>query len=193
MNRRRLMLLLPAAVLGVGLGAAGAWWLDRPAAAPRIGGPFRLIDQNGQGVTDQSFLGKILLVYFGYTHCPDACPTSLSNMAAAVRMLSPAQRKQVTILFITVDPARDTIAALKSYVGAFDAPIEALTGSPGAIAQAAREYRVYYARHDEKNGGYSMDHSSIIYVMNRKGDFVTNFNEDTPPAQMAEALRKLIG
>ena len=145
-----------------------------------------------KSVTDQSFRGKAMLVYFGYTHCPDACPTALQDMAAAVDKLSPAERAQVQIVFITVDPARDTPAVMKSYASAFSPEVEGLTGSPGAIAQAAREYRVYYARHDEKGGDYSMDHSSIIYLMDKQGQFVSVFTQDTTPDEMASDLRKVI-
>jgi protein SCO1/2 len=194
MTRRRLMMLLPAGLLAAGLAGAGAWWATQPvaSAAAAIGGPFRLIDGDGHGVTDQSFRGKAMLVYFGYTHCPDACPTALQDMAAAVDKLTPAERAQVQVVFITVDPARDTPAVMKSYVSAFGPGIEGLTGSPGAVAQAAREYRVYYARHDEANGDYSMDHSSIIYVMDKQGRFAGILRDGAPDA-MADSIRKLVG
>jgi protein SCO1/2 len=193
MMRRRLLLLAPSGVLAAGLAGAGAWWATRPAPGPEIGGPFRLMDGDGHGFTDQNLRGKASLIYFGYTHCPDACPTALQDMASAVDKLTPAERKQVQVVFITVDPARDTPAVMKSYVGAFGAGIEGLSGSPGAIAQAAREYRVYYARHDEKGGDYSMDHSSIVYLMDKQGRFVSVFSQETTPDEMASELRKLVG
>ena len=193
-TRRRLLLLAPAGLLAAALAGTGAWWAMRPAAgSAEIGGPFRLIDGDGRGVTDQSFRGKALLVYFGYTHCPDACPTALQDMAAALDKLPPEARKQVQIVFITVDPARDTPAVMKSYVSAFGPDIEGLTGSPGAIDQAAREYRVYYARHDEPGGEYSMDHSSIVYLMDKQGRFVSVFTPEATPDEMAAGLRKLVG
>lgn len=193
MTRRRLLLLAPSGVLAGALVGAGAWWATRPPAAPGIGGPFRLMDGDGHGFTDQSLRGKASLIYFGYTHCPDACPTTLQDMADAVSKLTPAQRKQVQIVFITVDPARDTPAVMKSYVGAFDTPIVGLSGSPGAIAQAARGYRVYYARHDEKGGDYSMDHSGFVYLMDKQGRFVSVFTPETTPDEVASELRKLVG
>ena len=197
MTRRRLALLAPSMLLAAGLAGAGTWWASRPAsgigAAPEIGGPFRLLDGDGHGVTEQSLRGKASLVYFGYTHCPDACPTALQDMASAVDKLSPAERTQVQVLFITVDPERDTPAVMKSYVSAFGPGIEGLTGSPGAIAQAAQGYRVYYARHNEKGGDYSMDHSSIVYLMDKQGRFVSVFTQQTTPADMASELRKLVG
>jgi protein SCO1 len=157
-----------------------------------IGGPFKLVDQNGHTVTNTDLEGKWLLVYFGYTHCPDACPTALNNIALALSDLG-AEKKEVSPVFITVDPERDTSQAMKDYVSAFGAPILALTGSNAAIAQAAREYRVYYAKHPEAGGDYSMDHSSIIYVMDPKGRFTASFTGEDPPEQMAARLKKLLG
>lgn len=157
-----------------------------------IGGPFRLVDQNGQTVTDGDLKGKWLLVYFGYTHCPDACPTALNNMALALEQLG-AGGKQVRPVFITVDPARDTPEVLKAYVASFDAPIVALTGTPEAVAQAAKDYRVYYAKHSLAGGDYEMDHSSVIYVMNPEGRFVASLTHENTPEQIADRLRKLIG
>lgn len=200
MTRRRLLLLAPAGLLAAGLAGAGAFWATRPApgtsqgaqGSPLIGGPFRLIDGDGHGVTDQSFRGKAMLVYFGYTHCPDACPTALQDMVTALDKVPADRRDQVQIVFITVDPERDTPAVMKSYVGAFGPGIEGLTGSPGAVAQAAREYRVYYARHEERGGEYSMDHSGIVYLMDKQGRFVRVFTPDATPDEMAAALRKLV-
>ena len=193
MARRRLLLLVPSALLAAGLVGIGAWREGRSASEPDIGGPFRLIAGDGHGVTEQGLLGKASLIYFGYTHCPDACPTALQDMANAVDKLSAPERKRVQILFITVDPARDTPSIMRSYVSAFGPEVEGLTGSPGAIAQAAREYRVYYARHEEKGGNYSMDHSSIIYLMNKEGRFVRVFTAQDTPDEVASELRKLAG
>src|SRR5947209_17426305 len=145
-------------------GAAGT------ALASAIGGPFRLIDQNGKAVSDADLKGKWQLVFFGYTHCPDACPTALNEMALALEQLG-EKRGEIEIVFITVDPDRDTPEVMKSYVQSFDAPIIALTGSPEAVAQAAKAYRVYYAKHPRGDGDYDMDHSAVIYVMNPEGRF----------------------
>jgi protein SCO1/2 len=161
------------------------------ALAGAIGGPFRLIDQNGQTVTDADLKGKWSLVYFGYTHCPDACPTALNDISIALDDLG-SKRDAVRAVFITVDPERDTAEALKSYVTSFDAPILALTGSPEAIAQAAKAYRVYYAKHPEAGGDYSMDHSSVIYVMDPEGRFTASFTHESTPEQIAERLKKLL-
>ena len=159
--------------------------------ASAIGGPFRLVDQNGKTVTDADLKGKWSLVYFGYTHCPDACPTALNDIAIALDELGP-QRSAVRPVFVTVDPERDTPAVLKSYVTAFDAPILALSGTPEEIAQAAKGYRVYYAKHAEAGGDYSMDHSSVIYVMDPEGRFTASFTQENSPEEIAERLKKLL-
>ena len=194
--------VLPAALLG-GLAILGAGVLiglehrDRPRGAAgtllasAIGGPFRLVDQNGKTVTDADLKGKWSLIYFGYTHCPDACPTALNDISIALDELGP-KRAEVRPVFITVDPERDTSQVLKSYVTAFDAPILALTGTPEEIAQAAKGYRVYYAKHPEAGGDYSMDHSSVIYVMDPQGRFTASFTHQSTPEEIAERLKKLL-
>jgi protein SCO1/2 len=159
--------------------------------ASAIGGSFRLVDQNGKTVTDADLKGKWSLVYFGYTHCPDACPTALNDIAIALDQLGP-KREAVRSVFITVDPERDTPEALKDYVTSFDAPILALSGSPEEIARAAKAYRVYYAKHPEPGGDYSMDHSSVIYVMDPEGRFTASFTHQSTPEEIAERLRKLL-
>jgi protein SCO1 len=156
-----------------------------------IGGPFRLVDQDGKTVTDADLKGKWSLVYFGYTHCPDACPTALNDIAVALDELGP-KRSAVRPVFITVDPERDTPEVLKAYVTAFDAPILALTGTPEEVAQAAKGYRVFYAKHPEAGGDYSMDHSSVIYVMDPEGRFTASFTHQSSPEELAERLKKLL-
>jgi len=185
-----LVILASGAFLGLGLretpkGAAGT------LLASAIGGPFRLIDQNGKTVTDADLKGKWSLIYFGYTHCPDACPTTLNEIAIALDDLGP-KRDAVRPVFITVDPERDTPEVLKSYVTSFDAPILALTGTPEAVAQAAKDYRVYYAKHPEPGGDYSMDHSSVIYVMDPEGRFTATFTPESSPEDIAARLKKLL-
>ena len=194
--------VLPAALLG-GLAILGAGVLiglehrDRPRGAAgtllasAIGGPFRLVDQNGKTVTDADLKGKWSLIYFGYTHCPDACPTALNDIAVALDELGP-KRAAVRPVFITVDPERDTPEVLKAYVTAFDAPILALTGTPEEVARAAKGYRVFYAKHPEAGGDYSMDHSSVIYVMDPEGRFTASFTHQSSPEELAERLKKLL-
>jgi len=166
-------------------GAAGT------ALASAIGGPFRLIDQNGKPFTDADLKGKWHLVFFGYTHCPDACPTALNEMSLALDRLG-VKRHEVQVVFITVDPERDTPETLKSYVQSFDAPIVALTGSPQDVAQAAKGYRVFYAKHPRGDGDYDMDHSAVIYVMNPEGRFTATFTPDSSADAIVQRLQKLI-
>ena len=194
MNRRRMLLFAPAGVLGAGLAGTAAWLgLRGDKGAAGIGGPFRLRGADGREVTDADFRGRWMLVYFGYTRCPDACPTALQDMANAVDSLDANTRKKVAMLFITVDPERDTPAVVQDYVSAFDAPIIGLSGTPDQIAAAARAYRVYYAKHPKAGGEYDMDHSSIIYVMDPRGRFVANFTHETAPDAIAAKLRTLAG
>ena len=198
---RLLRFVLPAAFLG-GLVIVGAAFLglahrDTPRGAAgtllasAIGGPFHLVDQEGKTVTDADLKGKWSLVYFGYTHCPDACPTALNDISIALDELGP-KRAEVRPVYITVDPERDTSEVLKSYVTSFDAPILALTGTPEEVAQAAKGYRVYYAKHPEVGGDYSMDHSSVIYVMDPQGRFTASFTQENSPEEIAERLKKLL-
>jgi cytochrome oxidase Cu insertion factor (SCO1/SenC/PrrC family) len=145
----------------------------QPAA---IGGPFTLIDQNGRERTDRDFRGKWMLVYFGYTYCPDVCPTTLQDMAVALRRLGPKARDFVPV-FITLDPARDRPAVLKKYLAAFGPEFEGLTGTPQEIASVAQAYRVYFAKHPLPGGGYSVDHASTIYLMDRNGQFLSTLDD----------------
>ena len=160
--------------------------------ASAIGGPFHLVDQNGKPFSDADLKGKWHLVFFGYTHCPDVCPTALNEIALALDKLGKARRGEVGVVFITVDPERDTEAVLKSYVESFDAPIEALTGSSEAVAAAAKAYRVYYAKHLRPDGGYDMDHSAVIYIMDPQGRFTATFTPDVTADGMATRLSKLL-
>lgn len=185
-----LLILAAGALIGLGLRAGPPGSGGNPLSAA-VGGPFHLVDQNGKPFSDADMKGKWQLVYFGYTHCPDACPTALNDMALALDKIG-SRRGDVGIVFITVDPARDTQAVLKDYVASFDAPIVALTGTDAEIAQAASAYHVYYAKHAEKGGGYSMDHSSIIYVMDPQGRFTASFTHENSPEEIAGRLDKLV-
>jgi protein SCO1 len=183
-------------VLAAG-GLLGLAYRDDPKGAAgtllasAIGGPFHLVDQNGKPFGDSDLKGKWHLVFFGYTHCPDACPTALNEMALALDHLG-KERDDVGIVFITVDPERDTTEALKSYVESFDAPMVALTGTAEEVAQAAKGYRVYYAKHPRVDGDYDMDHSAVIYVMDPQGRFVATFTPDSTAEAIAQRLQKLL-
>jgi protein SCO1 len=156
-----------------------------------IGGPFHLVDQNGEPFSDADLKGKWHLVFFGYTHCPDVCPTTLNELALAMDRLG-KERDKVGIVFITVDPERDTPEAMKSYVASFDVPVTALTGTQEQVAEAEKAYRVYSAKHPSSGGDYDMDHSAVIYVMDPQGRFTATFTPDTGADQVAERLEKLI-
>ena len=160
-----------------------------PGNTVTIGGPFALTDGRGKTVTDADFRGRFMLIYFGYTHCPDACPTMLSDMAAALDQIPTADRAAVVPIFITVDPARDTAAMIGDYVQAFGPRFVGLTGTADEIGKAEAAYHVYAVKHPLKNGDYAMDHSSILYVMGRDGHFL-GVVEDAKPAVMAQQLQK---
>ena len=177
--------LLALALRETPRGAAGT------ALASAIGGQFQLIDQNGKPFSDANLKGKWHLIFFGYTHCPDACPTALNEMSLALDRLG-IKRDEVGVVFITVDPERDTPDVLKAYVQSFDAPVVALTGSPEAVAQAAKAYRVFYAKHPRADGDYDMDHSAVIYVMNPEGRFTATFTPDSSADAIVQRLQKLI-
>jgi protein SCO1/2 len=162
--------------------------------SPLIGGPFTLVDQNGATVTDADFKGKFMLVYFGYTFCPDVCPTALNRNSAAMDILGEQEDKVVPIL-ITVDPARDTVAHMKQYATFFHPRLVALTGSDEQVKAAAKAYRVYFAKVEEEGGdpdNYLMDHTAITFMMGPDGKFVQHFSHDATPEDMAERMRKVM-
>jgi len=159
------------------------------AAADTLGGPFTLVDQDGRTVTDAQFRGKWMLVYFGYTHCPDACPTALTDIDAALSAMDPAKRAKVQPIFITVDPARDTPSVMKDYVHAFEsADIVGLTGTQAQVTAAESAYLVNARRYDQKDGDYVMSHTSTIHVMDPDGRFVAV----VPPEHIGERLAQLV-
>jgi protein SCO1/2 len=194
-NRRGLVAALIASLAVLAAAGAAVWITDRlmgtRPASSAIGGAFTLVDQEGRTVTERDLKGKWQLIYFGYTHCPDACPTALSDMAEALEQLGP-KAEQVRPVFISIDPERDTPAAIKDYLASFDPPVLGLTGSKEQVAAAARAFRVYYAKAGEDGPDYAMDHSSIIYLMDPQGRFVANFTHETPPARMAQRLQQLL-
>jgi protein SCO1/2 len=162
------------------------------SGAVSVGGPFSLTDHTGRAVSEQTYRGKWMLVYFGYTFCPDICPTELQTVANALDQLGP-MADQVAPLFITIDPARDTAAALADYVKLFDTRLIGLTGSEAQIAAVAREYRVYYAKATSKDSdSYLMDHSSFLYLMGPDGTFRALFRQGLSPEELAKALRARI-
>jgi protein SCO1/2 len=155
-----------------------------------IGGPFTLTDQNGRRVTDQDFRGKYMLVFFGYTYCPDVCPAELQVMASALDKLG-AKGEEVTPVFITIDPERDTAEQVGNYVRNFHPRMVGLTGTVQEIDAAAKAYRVYHVKAPGASGGeYLMDHSTLVYLMNPRGEYVTHFAYGISADAMAERIKK---
>ena len=157
--------------------------------AAAIGGPFKLIDQNGQTVTDRDLKGRPFLVFFGFTRCPDICPTTLFDVSEVLRALG-KDADRVRALLITVDPERDTPAALKDYLSSFDPHLSGLTGDPDAVAAVAKAYRVYFKKVPLDQGGYTMDHTAIVYLMDKEGRFVSPFSLKRTTEAAAADLRK---
>ena len=154
-----------------------------------IGGPFKLIDQNGQTLTDQDLRGHPFLVFFGFTHCPDVCPTTLFEVSEILRALGP-DADRTRALFITVDPERDTAPIMKDYLSSFDPHLLGVTGDPAAIAAVAKAYRVYYKKVPLDEGGYTMDHTAITYLMDKDGRFVSPFKLNRATEDAAADLRR---
>ena len=161
----------------------------------QIGGPFTLVDHKGETRRHTDFNGNYMLMYFGYTYCPDVCPTALQVMTNAMDQLDPELQEKITPIFVTVDPARDTVDQLNSYVGNFHPRMVGLTGTQEQITDAARRYRVYFAKAkgDGSSSDYLMDHSSIVFLMNTEGEYITHFTHATAPEKMAERLRQILG
>ena len=186
------------ALLGVWIAVlvgAASWigWDAMQGGQPAIGGPFSLVDQNGRTVTGETLKGKPTLIYFGYTFCPDVCPTSLLLMETAIDKLGPNAAKKVNLVFITIDPERDTQKLIKDYVGNFGPTFIGLTGTPEQVAAAARAYRVYYQKVPGKDGApYLMDHSSIVYLLDRNGRFITHFTHEAKAEAIAAGVERLL-
>jgi protein SCO1/2 len=161
-----------------------------PAVAA-IGGPFTLTDQNGGTITDRDFKGRPSLVFFGFTQCPDICPTSMFEISEVLRKLG-RDGDRARALFITVDPERDTPQVLKEYLSSFDSRIVGATGSPEAIAAVAKAYRSVYRRVPLKDGGYTMDHTAVVYLMDKQGRFVSPFSLRRTTDEAAADLRRYL-
>src|SRR4051812_5541149 len=200
MMRRTQLLLVSLLVVSAVLGGF-LWYLgDLKENATRvvvtetgpvaIGGSFSLIDQNGVRRTEKDFAGKPMLVFFGYTYCPDVCPTTLALMSAALEHMG-ADAKRLTPVMITVDPKHDTPEKLKSYLASFGPEFVGLTGTEDEIAAVAKAYKVYY-KPANIEAGEVLEHSSVIYLMDGKGAFLAHYSIDTPPEEMARDLKAKI-
>ena len=194
MSVPRPLLVLGAFVAGLAVCFAAVLLLlpgETPSFAQQstVGGPFRLTDQDGKPISDDNFRGRPFLVFFGFTHCPDICPTTLFEVSEVMRKLGPDADKTAA-LFVTVDPERDTPGKLKDYLSSFDPHLVGLTGDPAAIAAVAKAYRVYSKKVPLDQGGYTMDHTAIVYLMDKSGRFVSPFSLKRTTDAAAADLRR---
>jgi protein SCO1 len=200
--RGRFLTVIVAGFLIGALAGAAALIVTRAPTGPEvattgtalIGGPFTLVGRDGKTVTDRAFRGKYMLVFFGFTHCPDICPAELQVLSAALDELGP-KANEIIPIFITLDPERDTPPVVTGYVMNFSPRFVGLTGSPEQISEAAKAYRVTYSKFQEdetKPDDYSIDHSALVYLMGKDGEYLTHFAYGTPAAKMAETLRRYL-
>jgi protein SCO1 len=175
-------------LLAVLWATGGVRGVTAPAA---IGGPFQLTDQTGATVTEKDLQGRPTLIFFGFTHCPDVCPTSLFEISEVLRAMGKDADK-VNAWFISVDPERDNAAAMKDYLSSFDPHLKGLTGDPAAVQKVITAYRVYAKKVPLKDGDYTMDHTALIYLMDRDGRFVSPFNLNRKPDEAAADLKRYL-
>ena len=191
-GERKWIVAAAVAVAALAIAAVALYpvWRSKPGAtASLVGGPFQLQGPDGRIVTDADMKGQPFLVYFGYTNCPDVCPTTLAEMSDALARLP---GKPIRALFITIDPERDTAQSLKDYLASFDPRIIGLSGDREAIDKVEKAYRVYARKGPPEKGGYGMDHSSIVYLMDAKGQFVEAFNLERKPEESAKELESYL-
>jgi protein SCO1 len=180
-----------ALVVGAGWIAWDAFRGGEAPGAASIGGSFTLTDHTGRRVTEADLQGRLSLIYFGFTYCPDACPTALVLVQTALEQVGNRADGKVQVVLITVDPERDTQAVLKDYVEQFGPQFVGMTGTPDEIAAVARKYRVYYRKVPGKEGSpYLMDHSSVIYLMDRRGRYVQAFTHNSRVPDIVAALNR---
>ncbi len=199
MNTRLIILALICICIGIGIYAIPAPVNDaskpsKSTGQALIGGPFKLTNHLGETVTEKDFQGKYSLVYFGFTFCPDVCPTDLSIISQAMQLLGD-DANNITPVFITVDPERDTPEQMKLYLSNFHPSIVGLTGSAKHIEDVALEYKVYFSKvkDDSSALGYTMDHSAYTYLMDTEGKFIIHFSHNTEPLEMAKKLKQKLG
>lgn len=194
-----------ALVIGVLIAIAAGLWISElvidasgegtetaSSGKAQVGGPFTLVNQDGETVTEEAYRGKYMLIYFGFTFCPDVCPTELGIMTAALDRLGKKAEK-VQPIFITIDPERDTPEVMARYVKLFSPRLVGLTGTPEQIDEVAKAYHVFYRKvEDENSTEYTMDHSSIVFLMGPDGEYLKLFPPQTPPDKMAAAIESYI-
>lgn len=183
-------LIALAACALIGLAVATVMRLSPTTQAALVGGPFTLTATDGRTVTDADFKGHPFLVFFGYTHCPDVCPTELAQLSQVLKALGPDSK--IKVLFVTVDPERDTPQEMKAYLANFDPHIIGLSGTRAQTQAIERAYRVYAKKAPGEHGDYAMDHTAIIYLMDKDGHFVSAFDVDRPAKVAAAELEKYL-
>ncbi len=192
--RRALVPLIAFCIglLGITGAAVFAFMPEKaPVGVPGVGGPFTLVDQDGRTVTERDFAGATHLVFFGFTHCPDVCPTTLQQISDVLAALGD-RGKAVRVAFVSVDPERDDPASLKTYLSSFDPRITGLTGSPEQVSAAEKAYRAYAKKVPGKDGDYTMEHTAIVYVMDGRNHFLGALDLSRPPEDSAAQLAKRI-
>lgn len=191
----RPLVIFAAFASSLAIGLVVVMWLlgglSNVAPPSSIGGPFRLSDQNGQMVTEQSLKGKPTLIFFGFTHCPDVCPTALFEISEVMRAMG-KDADRVNVYFVSVDPERDNAGTMKEYLSSFDPHLKGLTGDPDAVAKVLTAYRVYARKVPLKDGDYTMDHTALVYLMDRDGRFVAPFNIKRKPDEAATDLKRYL-
>ena len=192
----RLVILIAAFVAGLGAFSIGIFLISGRGPVPvvqpsAVGGPFRLVDQTGAEVTEAVLKGQPSLVFFGFTHCPDVCPTTLFDVSEVYKALGHDGDK-VKAFFVSVDPERDTPELLKEYLSSFDPRLRGLTGDPAAVAAMEKAYRVYSKKVPLDGGGYTMDHTALVYLMDKEGRFVAPFNLKRKPEEAAAELKRYL-
>ena len=188
----RIASLVTAALLAAVTGYVYLTRGEAVVSVADIGGPFRLASANGGVVDSRDLAGKPYAVFFGFTRCPEVCPTTMAEMSAALTALGD-QGRDLRVFFVTVDPARDTAAFLKDYLSSFDPRIEALVPSAEELAVMARDFRAFYAKSPTSDGGYTMDHTATVFLMNREGKLASTISYGEEQASRMAKLRKLLG
>jgi protein SCO1/2 len=201
MNATRVIYMLAAllvALTGLASYMAVSLYMDRGSsgtiisdAGITIGGPFELTNQDGQTVTNASFAGKPYLMFFGFTHCPDICPTKLAEISIILDELGD-KADDLNVLFVSVDPERDTPEVLKEYISSFHPQISGLSGSVEAVAATAKSHRAYYRKVPLDDGDYTVDHSTVVYLFDDEGAFVSPFNVEADASEAAARIRQIL-
>jgi len=188
----RIASLVTAALLAAVTGYVYLTRGEAVVSVADIGGPFRLASANGGVVDSRDLAGKPYAVFFGFTRCPEVCPTTMAEMSAALTELGD-QGRDLRVFFVTVDPDRDTAAFLKDYLSSFDPRIEALVPNTEELAAMARDFRAFYAKSPTSDGGYTMDHTATVFLMNREGKLASTISYGEEQASRMAKLRKLLG